>query len=274
MGLSSCVSVYDIEKIVSNHPVYLDSTRKSLVVQTYEYMLNVKYSKTKKQKREKQKKQEELHQTFLQDQESMNEIILEKDNDLITMAHNLKQVMSKAEYSSIWTSFQPEDKDIFKSDSVKLLIMHNLFNINNQHDSTIPYTKVGADSVSIHLFDHIFFQQSTSAAWKACMLECIEHYFNKLYSQLTYVYTQEDVSKIKSRSYLYLDTNLEQYDIRPRISYMNTGNRYYVQLCYWSDFGGLSRTTYRIDISSEGKADVQFICSDKLYEYIARNIIF
>ena len=79
MGLSSCVSVYDIEKIVSNHPVYLDSTRKSLVVQTYEYMLNVKYSKTKKQKREKQKKQEELHQTFLQDQESMNEIILEKD---------------------------------------------------------------------------------------------------------------------------------------------------------------------------------------------------
>ena len=106
------------------------------------------------------------------------------------------------------------------------------------------------------------------------MLECIEHYFNKLYSQLTYVYTQEDVSKIKSRSYLYLDTNLEQYDIRPRILYMNTGNRYYVQLCYWSDFGGLSRTTYRIDISSEGKADVQFICSDKLYEYIARNIIF
>lgn len=263
----SYVSAQDINELLSTYEV--DSTRKSLIIQEYESIVDAKVSKSKQQKIEKQ-----LRKTFSQDLESMMEIILEKDNEFITIAHNLQEVMSKAEYSSIWTTFKPEDKDIFKSDSIELSVMQNLFNLNNQHDCTIPYVKVGADMVSIHLFEYIFFQKSTSGAWKACMLECLKHYFNKFYSQLTYVYTQEDLSKIKSRTLSpSIDTNLEQYDIRPRI-YRNSGNRYYVQLCFWSDFVGLIRSTYRVDINAEDKAEVQHISHSTLYKYQANNIIF
>ena len=241
-----------------------DSVRASILTQMYE-------NKRNKPNEAKQKKiAKNIQKTYLAERNDMQEIVLESDNELITIAHNLQTVVKNKDYSSIWGCLQANDTvtDIRKRENAELLVMEHLYKVSD--DISVEYIKLSDDSVSIYLFDHIFFEKSISGAWKACMLQILYNYLPKYwhanYNLKTYIYTADDLTDyIANIRYGKPELQVEQYDVRPRV-YANN-NRYYIELCYFNDWTGLVRSIYRVDINNEGEANIDLVSDVVLHEY-------
>jgi len=112
----------------------------------------------------------------------------------------------------------------------------------------------------------------TGSVWEAYLLFSLWHslplFWHSLYCQRTYTYDEKDIEDIKC--FLHDDdnswarANARRLFIAPQV--IKAPNKYFVQCCYWSSFGGYIRETVEV-ILNDGKASFKAIDEETLYKY-------
>ena len=126
----------------------------------------------------------------------------------------------------------------------------------------------------LKIWDYIKAERSIDGAWDAYFLSKVWHilplWWHANYDRRIYMYSDGDANSIHLSHENDAERNLIKKSIKPLISdptVVKSDDRFYVQCCYWTDFGGLIRETVEVSISTEGKVSFKDIQQETLYRY-------
>lgn len=122
------------------------------------------------------------------------------------------------------------------------------------------------------IWEYIIVEDSPMGAWQAFLLHSawrlLPMFWHGGYDRRTYIYSTNDCHNMKfmreEHSYP-IKKHLMAIDLSPEV--VKKSNKYYISVCYWSDWGGLKRELLEITIIENKVSDIFEVDTEVLMPY-------